>query len=175
VPVDVDPPATPQRILDATVDVLARRGPRKLSLSDVAAAAGVSRPTLYRWFPSKDALLDAFGEHEQARFDDGLATAIAGLDGEARLDAVLRFIVAYQRSSSLRRVADVEPDHVLRRMREVMPTMRDRLLPHFSGPDAAVVASVVARIGACHALVPDDDPAAFLAELRLAAGLAHRR
>ena len=52
---------TRERILDATLGVLARSGPRKLTLSAVATAAGVSRPTLYRCFPSKKKLLDAFG------------------------------------------------------------------------------------------------------------------
>lgn len=37
-----------QRILAATADVLGRNGMSKLSLSEVALQAGVSRPTLYR-------------------------------------------------------------------------------------------------------------------------------
>ena len=43
-------------------EVLGRSGQTKLSLSEVALQAGVSRPTLYRWFASKGELLDAFGE-----------------------------------------------------------------------------------------------------------------
>ena len=44
-------------ILDAAAEVLAVRGDQA-SMSDVAAAAGVARATLYRYFPSRDALLD---------------------------------------------------------------------------------------------------------------------
>src|SRR5262245_50757372 len=97
----VEPLTTSDRILEATLDVLGRSGPRKLSLSDVAAAAGVSRPTLYRWFPTKEALLEAFGRYEQRKYDAGIAAAVEGLEGEARLDAVLRFIVDFQHSYSL--------------------------------------------------------------------------
>ena len=118
---------TRERLLEATVEVLARSGVRKLSLSDVAATAGVSRPTLYRWFPSKEALLEAFGVYEQQKYDVGIAEAVAGLDGEARLNAVLRFIVEFQHTYSLRRIVDVEPEHVVRQMTRVMPIMRDRL------------------------------------------------
>jgi len=56
--------STQQRILAATAEVLSRNGKRKLSLSDVAAQAGVSRPTLYRWFASKEALLSAFSPYK---------------------------------------------------------------------------------------------------------------
>ena len=56
-------------------------------------------------------------------------------------------------------------------MTRVMPIMRDRLLPHFPGPDGRVVATVVTRIALSHALIPDDDPELFYAELRHAAGL----
>src|SRR6476661_1878517 len=42
-----------ERILAATAEVLGRNGMTKLSLSEVALRAGVSRPTLYRWFASK--------------------------------------------------------------------------------------------------------------------------
>jgi len=162
---------TRERILEATLDVLGRSGPRKLSLSDVAAAAGVSRPTLYRWFPSKKALLDAFGRYEQRKYDDGIADAVAGLEGEARLETVLRFIVEFQHAYSLRRVVDVEPDFVVHQMTRVLPIMRDRLLPHFPGPEGLTVASVVTRIALSHALIPDDDPELFYAELRHTAGL----
>src|SRR5262245_4623458 len=163
---------TRERILEATLEVLARSGPRKLSLSAVAAAAGVSRPTLYRWFPSKKALLDAFGRYEQRKYDDGIADAVAGLEGDARLETVLRFIVEFQHSYSLRRLVVVEPEHVVHQMTRVLPIMRDRLLPHFPGPEGFTVASVVTRIALSHALIPDDDPALFYAELRHAAGLS---
>src|SRR5262245_8989070 len=162
---------TRERILEATLEVLARSGPRKLSLSEVAAAAGVSRPTLYRWFPSKRALLQAFGRYEQRKYDDGIADAVVGLAGEARLDAVLRFIVEFQHAYSLRRLVDVEPEHVVYQMTRVLPIMRDRLLVHFPGPEGFTAASVVTRIALSHALIPDDDPKLFHAELRYAAGL----
>jgi len=162
---------TRERILEATLEVLARSGPRKLSLSEVAAAAGVSRPTLYRWFPSKKVLLDAFGRYEQRKYDDGIADAVAGFEGAARLDAVLRFIVEFQHAYSLRRLVDVEPEHVVYQMTRVLPIMRDRLLPHFPGRQGFTVASVVTRIALSHALIPDDDPEPFYAELRYAAGL----
>jgi len=169
--VQTDAVTTSERILEATADVLARSGARKLSLSDVATAAGVSRPTLYRWFPSKEALLEAFGRYEQKKYDAGVAEAVVGFEGTDRLDAILRFIVEFQHSYSLRRIVDIEPEHVVHQMTRVMPIMRDRLLPHFPGPDGRVVATVVTRIALSHALIPDDDPEMFYAELRHAAGL----
>jgi AcrR family transcriptional regulator len=168
---DLDEATTSERILEATLEVLARSGPRKLSLSDVAATAGVSRPTLYYWFASKETLLDAFGRYEQQKYDAGIAAAVAGLEGDERLDAVLRFIVEFQHAYSLRRMVDVEPEHVVHQMTRVLPIMRDRLLPHFPGPDGHIVASVIARIALSHALIPDDNADQFAAELRHAAGL----
>ncbi|MGA8726480.1 MAG: TetR family transcriptional regulator [Acidimicrobiales bacterium] len=166
---------TSERILEATVEVLARSGTRKLSLSDVAATAEVSRPTLYRWFPSKEALLEAFGHYEQEKYDTGIAEAVAGLEGDARLEAVLRFIVEFQNTYSLRRIVDIEPEHVVYQMTRVMPIMRDRLLPHFPGPNGRVVSTVVTRVALSHALIPDDDSELFYAELRHAAGLEPNR
>ena len=70
--------STRQRILAATAEVLGRNGKTKLSLSDVATQAGVSRPTLYRWFASKEELLSAFSSYERQIFESGLARATAG-------------------------------------------------------------------------------------------------
>ena len=83
----------------------------------------------------KEVLLEAFGRYEQQRYDGGIAQAVAGLEGDARLEAMLRLIVEFQHSSSLRRIVDVEPEHVVHQMTRVMPIMRERLLAHFPGSD----------------------------------------
>ena len=47
-------------ILDAAATVLAERG-EQASMADVAAAAGMARATVYRYFPNREALLEALG------------------------------------------------------------------------------------------------------------------
>ena len=44
-------------VLEATLGELAERGFDKLSIDRIAVAAGVSKPTIYRWYPSKNALV----------------------------------------------------------------------------------------------------------------------
>ncbi len=78
--------STRRRILDATSVVLARSGYRNLQLSDVAAEAKVSRPTLYRYFGAKAGLLEALALYEQDNFDAGIAAAIAGFRAGDRLE-----------------------------------------------------------------------------------------
>src|ERR1700710_1983441 len=83
-------------ILDATRRVIAERGPEKFTMSAIATAAGVSRPTLYRWFPTKDELLAAITAYEEEQFDLGLHAVIDAHRSPAkRLDAVLRYVVTY--------------------------------------------------------------------------------
>jgi len=167
--------STRRRILAATFVVLARDGRRKLQLSDVAAEAQVSRPTLYRHFGSKEGLLEAFAHYEQDNFDAGIAAAIAGLSGADRLDAALRFVVDYQYSYSLGSLAETEPEHVLAQMKRVLPIMRDRIARLIPGEDADVAAAAVVRIAVCHYMIGGGSPEQFLAELRHAAGLGARR
>jgi AcrR family transcriptional regulator len=160
-----------RRILAATFVVLARDGRRKLQLSDVAAEARVSRPTLYRHFGSKEGLLEAFGLYEQDNFDAGIAAAMSGLTGTARLDAALRFIVDFQSTYSLGSLADIEPEHVLHQMKRVLPIMHDRISRIIPGDDNDVAASAVVRIAVCHYVIGGGSPDQFLAELRHAAGI----
>lgn len=172
-------PSIRRRILDATHVVLSRSGHRNLQLSEVAAEAKASRPTLYRYFGSKEGLLEAFALYEQDNFDAGIAAAMTGLRGADRLDAALQFIVDYQDSYTARSVVEIEPEHSLAQMRRVLPIMRERIrhvIPGDHDFDADVAAAAVVRIAVCHYLVQGGTPDQFLAELRHAAGLdPHRR
>lgn len=163
--------STRRRILAATFVVLARDGRRKLQLSDVAAEAKVSRPTLYRYFGSKEGLLEAFGLYEQDNFDAGIATAIAGLSGPDRLNAALQFIVDFQSTYSLGSLAEIEPEHVLYQMKRVLPIMHERISRIIPGEHSDIAAAAVVRIAVCHYVIGGDSPGQFLAELRHAAGL----
>jgi AcrR family transcriptional regulator len=49
-------PSARERVLDAALQLVGRRGLADLSMEGLAAAAGVSRATLYRLFPGKAAL-----------------------------------------------------------------------------------------------------------------------
>ena len=71
---------TEQRLLEATLVCLARHGIAKTTLDDVAREAGVSRATLYRYFPGKQALLSAAVTAEAAR----IAATVDAAGAQAR-------------------------------------------------------------------------------------------
>lgn len=70
--------ALQQRVTDAILDGAARmfavQGERA-SMSDVAAAAGVARATVYRYFPNRQALLDELTQAAVSDADARLAAA----------------------------------------------------------------------------------------------------
>ncbi|MFD8542854.1 TetR/AcrR family transcriptional regulator [Streptomyces sp. NPDC059649] len=52
-------PRKAQEIFDATLDLLAAHGYEGLTIEGVAQRSGVNKTTIYRWWPSKGALLGA--------------------------------------------------------------------------------------------------------------------
>ncbi|ADU00236.1 MULTISPECIES: TetR/AcrR family transcriptional regulator [Mycolicibacterium] len=66
------------RILDAVDDVVAERGPA-MRLADVARTLGVTRQTVYRYFPNADALLIASAMRAADGFIDQVAAHAAGI------------------------------------------------------------------------------------------------
>jgi AcrR family transcriptional regulator len=162
-----------QRILAATAEVLGRNGMTKLSLSEVALHAGVSRPTLYRYFADKRELLDAFVVWERQFYERAVADATADLPACERLDAALRVIVEYQQSYPGLRMIDIEPAQVIRRLSRVIPLMRARLERLASGPDRGLAVSTAVRVAISHYLVRSDDDDDFLDQLRHAARVKH--
>ena len=172
---DSDDPdnSTRQRILAATAAVLGRNGTAKLSLSEVAAQAGFSRPTLYRYFADKRELLDVFVVWERQYYERAIAAATADLPAHERLDAALQVIVEYQLSYPGLRMVDVEPDQVIKRMARVLPLMRERLERLCTGTDAELSAATAVRVAISQYIVRSDDSDDFLAQLRHAARVKH--
>lgn len=68
-----------RRIVDTAVELIARTG-SEISIADVAESLGVIRQTVYRYFPSADALMKAAALASVAGFLDRLAAHVAGLD-----------------------------------------------------------------------------------------------
>lgn len=71
---------TRDRIFTAFSDLLYQRGYDAISLADVAAAAGMSRTTMYNYFADKDALVVAFADEEAARYVVHLREALAPVE-----------------------------------------------------------------------------------------------
>ncbi|MFZ4605671.1 MAG: TetR/AcrR family transcriptional regulator [Caulobacter sp.] len=58
--------ARPREILDAARDLFSRKGFEAARMDEVAAAAGVTKPAVYRYFPGKSALIEALLEEDLA-------------------------------------------------------------------------------------------------------------
>ncbi|QDQ12302.1 TetR/AcrR family transcriptional regulator [Streptomyces spectabilis] len=75
---------TQQTISDTAVALFLERGFDKVSVAEVAAAAEVSKPTLFRYFPAKeDLVLHRFADHE-----DEAARVVTGRGGRSPLTAL---------------------------------------------------------------------------------------
>ncbi len=167
------------RLLNATSVVLAQHGPRKLSLSDIATVAGVSRPTLYRHFSSKDDLLRALATHEKQRYATELALAINGVEADERLDRALQFVVEFQHDYPMRGLVVIEPAFMIEQFELSLRTMSTALVPlleelspavHSSPIEPADLADLVVRTALSHFLIRGDD-AQLLRQLRHVVGI----
>ncbi|QDZ15495.1 TetR/AcrR family transcriptional regulator [Humibacter ginsenosidimutans] len=79
---------TSSAIIDSAATILAERGDAA-SMDDIAAAAGIGRATLYRYFASRDELLNAMGaasvQELAARIEQAHLDAVPVDEGIARL------------------------------------------------------------------------------------------
>ncbi|MEN3273458.1 MAG: hypothetical protein V7636_2219 [Actinomycetota bacterium] len=76
--------ATREQIIQAVHDVLTEEHPATISMPQVADRAGISLRTLYRYFPTKEALLDAASETFEV--------PTAAIGGPVRLDNLVRYL-----------------------------------------------------------------------------------
>jgi AcrR family transcriptional regulator len=174
-------------ILEATRRVIAERGPEKFTMSAIAAAAQVSRPTLYRWFPTKDALLEALTVYEEELFDARLQAVIAAQRSPGRrLDAALRCLVTYLDGlmgpdpigadpafaiQSLANSLQPQAASFVRQLGDAFETVPAVRLGHLTREQAA---EMFLRVAYSHYLIPHPEPEVLLANLRSFAGMSRR-
>src|SRR5690349_23010234 len=68
------------RILDAAERCFARAGFHRTTMQDVAAEAGMSPGNLYRYFPSKDAIVAGLTERDRSRLVRDFGAFDSGAD-----------------------------------------------------------------------------------------------
>jgi len=148
-----------ERILEAGFACVARYGMAKTTVEDVARESGLSRATLYRYFPGgKDQLLRDVIAWETGRFFGRLAEAVAGApDFTHLLEEALMFAHrAVEEHEVLQKVLQTEPERLLPQLtvesERILVFIRRFLVPYLErevlrpGVDAEQAADYVARM-----------------------------
>ncbi|MCW5877673.1 MAG: TetR/AcrR family transcriptional regulator [Anaerolineales bacterium] len=90
-----------ERILSSAASLAAANGLRGVSMAQIAEQVGITRTTLYKYFPSVEAILDAWHAGQIDAHLDHLAAAAAGeADPGERLRAVLEAYALVLQSTS---------------------------------------------------------------------------
>ena len=178
------PSTTAESILLATRQAIAERGTGQLTMSAVASKAAISRPTLYRWFPTKRDLLAALADYEERRFDTGLRDVIAAVPTPRnQLDAALRYTVGFLGETALPTPIDLDPAFFLESLAASLGPHIDMLAELLSEALSEIpavregaltgrqVAELFLRVAYSLYLVPHPDAEALLATMRDLAGL----
>ncbi len=171
-------------ILTAARRAIVERGPERLTMSAVAAVAGVSRPTVYRWFPTKAHLLAAITEYESERFAGGLRSAVgAQRSSRRKLDAALRYVVTYLDGSLGVGAISVDTEFALQSLACSLEPQSETLATLLGDALAEVpavrvraltrqqAAEMFLRLAYSHYLMPHPEPEVMLTAMRSFAGL----
>ncbi len=124
----MEPAAPPRpdkrtRIVDAAVEVFARKGFNQARISDIAEGAGVADGTIYLYFRNKEDLLLTIFEEKMDTLLQQLAEALTGIDCPlARMRAYARFHFLQLRTyPALAQVLQVELRQSTRFLTEYRP------------------------------------------------------
>ena len=78
------PPKAAKKILDVAYDLFYRRGIRAIGVDEIVKRAGVTKPSLYRSFPSKDELAASYLRQYDLEFWERFDEAVAAHPGDPR-------------------------------------------------------------------------------------------
>ncbi|WP_187285197.1 TetR/AcrR family transcriptional regulator [Streptomyces sp. OR43] len=134
---------TYQAVSDAAIALFLERGFDKVSVAEIAAAADISKPTLFRYFPAKEDLaLHRFADHE-----DESARVVAGrAEGESPLDALRRhYLDGLERRDPVTGLCDVPQVLAFHRLLYGTPSLVARLYGYQSRSEAALARALGSR------------------------------
>lgn len=82
-----------ERILDAADEAISQRG-SNIRVIDIARTLGISRTTVYNWFPGSDALVEAVAHRSGLRYLESVAAHLRGITDpvEALVEALAHTI-----------------------------------------------------------------------------------
>lgn len=187
------PTDTRDRILDAAVEVASIHGLTRLSVGDVAKRAGLSRPTLYKHFGSKDELVAAAVAREAMDFTDQIVSVVDTIDDprDALEAAMLTALELAREHPLLDRIVRTEPEALVPLLTAdggpvmllARGTVEGVLMAKFAQLDAVQTrrfADIVTRLLVSYAVSAPDDPpevvaasiATFLVDGALSVALA---
>ncbi|GAB3870036.1 TetR family transcriptional regulator [Kibdelosporangium lantanae] len=161
-----------ETLLEAAADLLAEHGFAGLRMVDVAAAAGVSRQTVYNEFGNKSALVDAVALRTVAEFiDGGEQVWLAAGDVEAAIQAAVAYTIRHGRENRL--VASVIGGAEAEDMLPLLTTRGEPVLrpaiertawhlvnrvPTLPTEQATLIAEATVRLAVSHMMLPGGDP-----------------
>ena len=161
----------------------------RMSVADVAKRAGLSRPTVYKRFPSKDELVRATVEREIRTIVGQVLAAIEGITDprETIATGLLAALRIVREHPLLDRVVRTEPELlvpllttddalIMRTVRQPVERILSAELPDLDTVTTRRMADVGARLLVSYALSAPDDPpdvvADVIADLLISGALA---
>ncbi|MCO6006871.1 TetR/AcrR family transcriptional regulator [Actinoallomurus purpureus] len=133
-------------ISEAAIAMFLERGFDQVSVTDVAAAADVSKMTVFNYFPTKeDLVLHRFEDH----FDDVVAIVLNRKPGESALGALRRhFLAGLDRHDVTSGLNDDEQVLAFQRMVMSAPSLRFRVMEQAARTVDALAAVLAEQTGA---------------------------
>jgi AcrR family transcriptional regulator len=158
-----------EALLDAAYDTAVTTGWQRARMADVAAAAGVSRQTLYDQFGGRDGLAGHLALREAERFLDGVERAMDDHPGdvEQALAAATAFALKAARNTPLIRSILTEDGGLLpymtTRAEPLLAAAKERLVRYFADHwpaiarrDADEAGEVAVRLALSYIVMPTD-------------------
>lgn len=109
------PPDASERILDAALQQVEDFGVRRFTVDDVAGRVGLSRVTIYRYFPTKDQLIQAVMLRELQRFTADVEAVVDKHDtpDERAIEGFVFGLATLRKHELLNRLLRTEPELIL--------------------------------------------------------------
>ena len=169
-------------LLDAAYDAAVTTGWDRARMADIAAAAGLSRQTLYDQFGDRDGLAKALALRELGRFLDGTEAAMEAQDDVvAAVEAATVFALtaaaanplvhAMLTGSGLLPLLTTQAEPVLLVARGRIADYVDRRWPELLADDVALAAEVCTRLTLSYVVLSVESPE--VAARRVATLVAH--